>query len=94
MCCCALLLEVALFVGCALGNPIRLEDAGDADVGTHNATDFENHLVKFLDEYYDRYVMPEDGRNETLDVYDQMQSDQPVGFGDNVAMDYNSQKKM
>lgn len=60
----------------------------------HNATDFENYLVGLLDGYYDKYVKPprkpEDGTGETLDIYEQMQSDQPVTQNINVNGGYNA----
>lgn len=67
----------------------------------HNATDFQNYLVKFLDGYYDKYVRKIDVRTpkpSAVDIYEEMQSDQPVTQNVNIhqtpnGSDYSALKR-
>lgn len=86
--------------GNASGDSDYYDDYSEEDVREnqgvvvrHNVTDFENYLVRILDRYYEKYVRPrkaDDAKAETLDIYDQMQSDQPVTQNLNVNGEHNS----
>lgn len=71
-----------------------------AAVATHNITDFQNYLVKFLDGYYEKYVRPHlntTAPKSPVDIYEQMQSDQPVTQNVNLQIhngtDYSALKR-
>lgn len=80
---------VAVCALCAAAIPVagRRRDAPEEDHRRHhrnNSVELEDALIKFLDVYYDRYVRPPvpppppPPKRPVVDIYDQMQSDQPV----------------
>lgn len=70
-----------------------------AAVAAHNITDFQNYLVRFLDGYYEKYVRPRVNATtpKAVDIYEQMQSDQPVTQNVNIqshnGTDYSALKR-